>query len=289
MNGDGTKDLIFGDRAGYIQFYSRSTSGALNYEGRIKAGGSDLSLDLQAASPCIVDWNGDGLLDIIVGAGIWKTKIPLRLYLNEGSKTSYQYNDFKYLFYGNDTISATYPQIEVKDFDGDGIKDMLLQDCFYDSWLGGDTTNLFFFKNIGTNANPQFSSRDTVKYNGQPIKSKLAKLDSKDLNNDGTIDIAVSGTGRDITIYFNDHPVSSKNFTQLKELNCSIKRTGNSVSIQGIGLTKWKLYSLSGKLLLSGNLTKNAEVQYITIKQSANMKILSIKTINHENSHFKIF
>lgn len=233
MNGDNIGDLIFGDRAGYIQYYSRSTSGALTYEGRIQANNTDMTIGLQATSPCVTDWNEDGLLDIIIGAGIWKTKIPLRLYINKGTGSEYYFDDYENLFYGTDTIAATYPQMEVVDLDGDGLKDLLLQDSFYDSWLGGDTTNLYFFKNVGSNKKPIFNSRDTVKYNGIPIKSKLAKVDTKDLNGDGAVDIAVSGTGRDITIYFNDHPVSNNKELFHKTNNLSVKRFKNQIAVTG--------------------------------------------------------
>lgn len=289
MNGDGIEDLLFGDRAGYIQYYSRVSSSNLNYEGRIKADGSDMYLDLQASSPCVTDWNEDGLLDIIVGAGIWKTKIPLRLYLNNGSKSSYQYDKYEYIFYGNDTIKATYPQIEVTDLDGDGIKDLLLQDCFYDSWLGGDTTNLFFFKNYGSNSNPLFNTRDTVKYNGIPIKSKLAKLDTKDLNEDGTTDIIVSGTGRDITIYFNDHPVPTNKLNSKSLSQLSFKRRYNNITLYGDGLVSWRTYSLSGKTINRGILNRSLAQQTINIPNTKNIKILSIESANKLIRKIKIF
>lgn len=287
MNGDGIKDLIFGDRAGLIQHYSRNSSGELTYEGVIQANGADLSLDLQAASPCILDWNEDGLPDIIVGAGIWKTKIPLRLYLNKGTKTSYLYENYEYLFYESDTIKATYPQIEVADLDGDGIRDLLLQDCFYDSWLGGDTTNLFFFKNYGSNSNPAFNSQDTVKYNGNPIKSKLAKLDTKDLNNDGRIDIAVTGSGRDITIYYNDHPVSNILKKETKSNSYKLSRFKNQIIVTGNNLKSYKLFDLSGKLIKE-SLCKS-DMQTITLPGNKEIFILSIKNHNNKINNFKIF
>lgn len=289
MNNDGNKDLLFGDRAGYVQYYSRSASGSLNYEGKIQAGGASMSLDLQAASPCITDWNEDGLLDIIVGAGIWKTKIPLRLYLNKGTKESYLYDDYEFLFYGSDTISATYPQIEVVDLDGDGVKDLLLQDCFYDSWLGGDTTNLFFFKNEGSNNNPIFSKRDTVKYNETPIKSKLAKLDAKDLNSDGAVDMVVTGTGRDVTIYYNDAKVSKQHSIFQKPNDVQVAINGNEIIIKDNDILKWKLYDLSGRVLNSGNFKDSENNRKIKISKSRGLKILALIKSDRSISKIKLF
>lgn len=201
LDGDGISDLLYADRSGDVSFHKRTASGNVEPAVKIVADGKKLSPG-SAASVCMTDWNGDSLFDLIIGHGIWTKDYPLQLYINKGSKTSYLYENPDTLKCNGEIIGATYPQIEFADLTGDGIRDLVLLDCFYNSQMGTDTTNLFFYENSGSDTEPVFMKRDTMSYNGLGMGKKLGTLDATDLNGDGGIDLAVTGTGRDFKIYY---------------------------------------------------------------------------------------
>ncbi len=212
FDNDGIKDLLFGDRGGKLQYYKRDASGSLSYKGQIKANGQAISFGKQAASLCLVDWNNDGLVDMLASANHWKPKLPIRLYLNEGKRGEPVFTDYSTLKCSSGEILASYPQMEVADFTGDGKKDLVLLDCFYNSNTAVDTNALLFFENVGTDENPSFGSHDTMKYEGVTMSKKLGTLDAIDLNEDGGYDLAVCGTGRVINIYYGK-PGMTQNLT----------------------------------------------------------------------------
>jgi hypothetical protein len=102
-------------------------------------------LDVRSnASPCIVDWNGDGRFDLLVGS--WSGE--LFLFLNEGSRGQpvfgkpIKLNDGK-LDVGSDSSP------DMADLNGDGKKDLI---------VGNEKGEVFIFLNIGKDQHPQFAN-----------------------------------------------------------------------------------------------------------------------------------
>jgi hypothetical protein len=65
--------------------------GALAPPVRIEAGNGPIDVDVGHAAPHVVDWNGDGLPDLLVGQfgqGV------LRIYLNGGTRTAPEFGEF---------------------------------------------------------------------------------------------------------------------------------------------------------------------------------------------------
>jgi hypothetical protein len=58
---------------------------------KIMAGGKPIDVDIGHAAPCVADWNGDGVLHLLVGQfGDGK----LRIYRNVGTKDKPQFDKF---------------------------------------------------------------------------------------------------------------------------------------------------------------------------------------------------
>lgn len=70
----------------------------------LECAGVVLDVDYYAA-PCIVDWDGDGLKDLIAGE-FWYGNV--RFYQNEGSNEVPVFNSFSYLEADSIIITMTY-------------------------------------------------------------------------------------------------------------------------------------------------------------------------------------
>jgi len=69
---------------------------------KIEAGGQAIDVEIGHAVPSVVDWNGDGKKDLIVGQfGGGK----IRLYLNQGTDSAPAFKDFTFLQAGGAEIS----------------------------------------------------------------------------------------------------------------------------------------------------------------------------------------
>ena len=116
---------------------------------RVQVGPSGGKFDIAVggrATPCLVDWNEDGLFDLLVGSIDGK----LRLYYNEGGGLP---PDFRHTLYISDgsgdlIVPNGYSSPTMADFDGDGAKDLM---------LGNAEGELYFYSNLGSHAAPAFA------------------------------------------------------------------------------------------------------------------------------------
>lgn len=115
---------------------------------RVQVGPPGDKVDLNVgyrATPEVVDWNEDGLFDLLVGAYDGK----LRLYLNEGGGLP---PDFRHTLLVSDgsgdlIVPLGYASPTMADFDDDGAKDLI---------AGNAEGELYFYANAGTQAAPLF-------------------------------------------------------------------------------------------------------------------------------------
>jgi len=145
-NEDGRKDLLVGDGGGYLNLFLNAGSSAVpEYASTSRIQADYKNIDVRGnASPCIVDWNGDGRMDLLVGC--WSGE--LFLFLNEGSGGQpvfgkpIKLNDGK-LDVGSDSSP------DMADMNGDGKKDLI---------VGNEKGEVFIFINVGKGQNPQFAN-----------------------------------------------------------------------------------------------------------------------------------
>lgn len=115
---------------------------------RVQVGPPGAKVDINVgyrATPAVIDWNEDGLFDLLIGAYDGK----LRLYLNEGGTLP---PDFRHTLLVSDgsgdlVVPLGYASPTMADFDGDGAKDLV---------VGNAEGELYFYANAGTPAAPLF-------------------------------------------------------------------------------------------------------------------------------------
>ena len=153
---------------------------------RIEAGGTPITLE--HSSPVVVDWNGDGLPDLLVAG--WKE--PVRLYLNRGTTHEYKLTTWDYVKADGVPIQHARHQICVADLNGDGKKDLIIG-------TNEEIGQILWYENIGTDHSPAFSKPVPLKSCGAPLVHRERKpilafetrLCVTDWNNDGIPDLVV--------------------------------------------------------------------------------------------------
>jgi len=167
---DGRKDLLVGVSDGTVRIYLNiADDNNPSFDaGRNLKVGPDATLDLDVGkrpTPIVVDWNNDGMLDIVSGA--WDGNIHVFYNCGCGGSVPPRFTTtFTPLGLivqesGRDLlVPSTRSSPIVMDFDGDGKKDVL---------TGSTDGTILLYRNSGTDSLPVFSGYSLVRSNGQPI------------------------------------------------------------------------------------------------------------------------
>jgi len=182
-NGDGLDDIIVGDRYGFVTWFRRTGSGVddLTSEGHLTANGSVIDVGSNSA-PVVVDWNNDGLLDLLIGNEA--SSQGIRLYLNSGTAQNPIITTWSYIQSGGTNINRYRCCPQVYDMNGDGKKDLI---------MGESNAQIYYYENTGTDADPVFSGYQAIQSNGAPLDLYTGtRLWVNDWDEDGTPDLIVS-------------------------------------------------------------------------------------------------
>ncbi len=197
---DGVELLTPGRRHPEFKQKGIGTGKPLAFSGAL----GDKSQRVRASQWKLVDYDGDGLTDLIVGLGTWGdygwdnafdpqgqwTNGPLhgRIHFlrNTGTQSDPHY-DRPQLLEADDKPIDVYgmPSPSLADFDGDGDLDLVCGD-FID--------RLTYFENTGSRTEPSLASgRDLLTRDGRPIRMELCMIvpTSIDFDGDGDEDLVV--------------------------------------------------------------------------------------------------
>jgi hypothetical protein len=186
---DGKRDLLVGEgNTGYVYFYRNTNTDAapiLDTGVRLLVKTSPLTVPTRA-TPCVYDWDGDGLKDLLCGCGSGN----VYFFKNNGTAQSPAYAAGTLLQAGGGTLFlGVRSVVRMFDLDGDGVTDL----------LGSSDTGVYWCRNTGSTSAPilalPVALRAPKPGSGlQPIQTGVPpglrmRLDWVDWNNDGVMDL----------------------------------------------------------------------------------------------------
>jgi len=192
---DGVGDIVFGSEDGYVYFCRGHVreGGMPRFEApeRLKQLNPRLGTGVLAV-PSAVDWDDDGDLDLIVGSAagyveyfenIGTRKEPrfsLPVRLEAGGKTIRIQAGYRGSIQGPHEAKWGYTAPVVCDWDGDGLKDILLSD------IKGEH---LFYRNVGKVGDPVLAEPRPITVGGKPLRTVWrTRPIAEDLNGDGLAD-----------------------------------------------------------------------------------------------------
>ncbi len=196
---DSRKDLLVGQSDGTVRMFLNVATdedptfdaGALLQVGPT---GTKTNIDVgMRATATVADWNSDGKKDLVVGA----YDARIHIFLNEGTDTEPDFVSeiFAQEDGSNLIVTGFRSSLAVLDLDGDEKKDIL---------TGNTNGQLFFYKNVGTDAAPSFSGYMLVTSNGVAIDlpgTPRSRPSVCDWTNDGYPDVLIGISDGKVHLY----------------------------------------------------------------------------------------
>jgi hypothetical protein len=201
-NADDRKDLLVGLADGTVKFFlniGTDESPAFGAGTPVTAASPGIPLDVgKRATPTFVDWNSDGMKDLVVGALDGKIHIYINcgctwpdpaFYFSEPLGQIAQEN-------GHDLVVPSQRSSPVMlDLDGDGKNDML---------TGNTNGQLLFYRNVGTDVAPSFLGYRLIESDGVPIDlsgTPRSRPSVCDWTGDGYLDVLIGAGDGKVHLY----------------------------------------------------------------------------------------
>ncbi len=279
IDNDGDLDLLVGEKYENVHYYQRQSDGSLKEQPvliKVEKPDGNENLAIMSISPSVTDWNGDGKLDILMGADVHKSgkAWPIRVYLNKGTKENPSFDTYDTLKDNTGkVVQGRCARIHVADLNLDKKQDLV---------LGTQKCSVEYYKNVGTNSKPVLE-KHTLCPNadyGLPTKPDFGQNAGfgyatpriYDYNQDRKPDLLLSGYNvGEILVYLN---VAS---TPIENEKQNLSKTGYELCVR----------RSSNNLSISYTLKHRADVS-LTISDASGKALKSLCNNIMESGHHSI-
>ena len=206
IDGDGVHDMFMGNYSGHILYYKNiGTTKAPQFQ--LTPSQLDTLRFGAYCAPAIIDIDGDGLLDLLVG----KSNGKIGFYRNIGSKNSFSFSIVTDFF---DSITVGQDsQPYFVDYDGDGKLDL---------FLGSSDGTIQFFRNIGTKTTPHFIREASNFLPSLTLAESVPAL--VDIDGDGDLDLFIGNSKGGLYFYRNNSITGINGEGELLPIAFSLKQ-----------------------------------------------------------------
>lgn len=187
-DGDGDNDLLVGNNANRVAYFENvgsRTEPRFESMRKLRYGASREHFSFRKR-PAVIDWDGDGLLDLVqADAGVREKIDPkghdvISLYRRTRSEAGELQLGPPEAVHLSDGSPLQLPipyrhGFEVADWDGDGDFDIFTNERFL----------LYVYRNVGSNQEPAFAAREVLKAYGEPIQIAHHETSIKIIDWDG--------------------------------------------------------------------------------------------------------
>jgi hypothetical protein len=232
---DGDLDFLMGVLGGAFNalstasdnFYFWERTAADRFELRTRRFLNGIDLGSESA-PALVDLDGDGDLDLVVGNKIDPVQADgarLFVYMNDGSATSPSFRFADSLYLGESYNNAP----AFGDLDGDGDFDLL---------LGTWNQDILYFRNVGGPQQPRFVIDSTMTIHLPRVSNATPVLG--DIDGDGDLDLFVGEANGEINFLRNEGSSTTPRFVvvsdRLADIDAGRRSAPALLDVDGDGL-----------------------------------------------------
>ncbi len=219
-NSTGSKDLLVGDNDGYVTFFENIGSPqSLSQGKKIKVGANDLKVPCNA-TPIVVDWNNDGYKDLIVGDKNGNVFLYLNKNISPQPDTSPLLSEGIKIQANSDLDVGFYATPYVVDLKKDLI-------------IGNSDGYVFYYKNIGSNGTPSFSSGVKIKFKGEDIKVNANSRPYVMKYKDNDMDLIVGSKAGYVFLY----PLTQVDMNTPPQLTITNPKGTQSLQVGSVAIT----------------------------------------------------